>query len=427
VRADAAQKAGGIVNSIRISCRRDSSFGFALELQVALRRHFAAQLCMDTDAPSTEAASASAADQALESRTVVLVVIGPRWLGAGESGARQIDDPHDAVRDQVRKALQARAILIPVLVGGASMPSAPELPTDVQPLAASKPRSLRANRWDADLADLLGFVHDALQSLEMAADEASEIDPVFNPLPPVGPGMYAFAWSAAVFGIVFAVLGAGMVIDEARFERDALPATARVSQLMEDRSKDGASTYYPVVDFVDARGQSHRATPRWHMSSSPPEYVPGEAVQILYDPIHPNGVAIDTFSGRWGMGSTFGRIGIIALIAPAIPAMFWWKYRRKWRRLLIVGRPIGTVLHSVRQKRVWVTFTSRVFYVQTEWQDPVSRGTVIFRSLPIWNALNEKTLPRGNITVVVNRDDVRDYLMDLSFLSRAKPPQYLSR
>ena len=140
------------MNSIRISCRRDSSFGFALELQVALRRHFAAQLCMDTDAPSTEAASASAADQALESRTVVLVVIGPRWLAAGESGARRIDDPHDAVRDQVRKALQARAILIPVLVGGASMPSAPELPTDVQPLAASKPRSLRANRWDADWA-----------------------------------------------------------------------------------------------------------------------------------------------------------------------------------------------------------------------------------------------------------------------------------
>ncbi|HEY0640414.1 MAG TPA: toll/interleukin-1 receptor domain-containing protein [Pseudonocardiaceae bacterium] len=66
----------------------------------------------------------------LRSCTVLLVVMGPRWLTlTGDTGARRIDDPADWVRCEIAEALSHRLRVIPVLLDGAVLPTAGELPS----------------------------------------------------------------------------------------------------------------------------------------------------------------------------------------------------------------------------------------------------------------------------------------------------------
>lgn len=60
----------------------------------------------------------------LEESRVVLVVIGPNWLSS--LNARK-NDPIDYVRTEVALALESQAVVIPVIVSNASMPTVAEL------------------------------------------------------------------------------------------------------------------------------------------------------------------------------------------------------------------------------------------------------------------------------------------------------------
>jgi len=73
---------------------------------------------------------------AVELCDIVLTVIGPRWLAAEDSaGARRLDDPFDFVRLEVGAALERDIPVIPVIVGGATMPTPEELPEAIREIA----------------------------------------------------------------------------------------------------------------------------------------------------------------------------------------------------------------------------------------------------------------------------------------------------
>ena len=76
-----------------------------------------------------------ALDKALDTCDAALVIIGPRWLGPGENGARRIDDPNDFVLIEATRLLARKVPIIPVLVQGAQMPSRSELPSALAGLA----------------------------------------------------------------------------------------------------------------------------------------------------------------------------------------------------------------------------------------------------------------------------------------------------
>ena len=83
---------------------------------------------------------------------VLLVVMGPEWLNAkDENGVRRLDDPSDFVRLETASALRRDIPVIPVLVRGAGMPHAEQLPKDLKELAYRNCCELTHARWKSDI------------------------------------------------------------------------------------------------------------------------------------------------------------------------------------------------------------------------------------------------------------------------------------
>ena len=75
-------------------------------------------------------------EQGINACQVQLVIIGPNWLDARyPNGERRLDDPTDFVRIELEAGLRCEDILlIPVLVSGAQIPTADELPVPLREL-----------------------------------------------------------------------------------------------------------------------------------------------------------------------------------------------------------------------------------------------------------------------------------------------------
>ena len=102
------------------------------------------------------------------SSLVLLALIGGRWLTiAGQDGRPRLDDPRDLVRLEIEAALARNVRVIPILVDGARMPRAEELPAGLAKLAYRQALELRANRLDDDGQRLL-------RVLDWAIAEAQE-------------------------------------------------------------------------------------------------------------------------------------------------------------------------------------------------------------------------------------------------------------
>jgi hypothetical protein len=71
----------------------------------------------------------------LREAEVLIVVIGPRWLGADAAGTVRMSQESDPVRAEIEAALARSMPLIPVLVDGARMPSSAELPASFNEFA----------------------------------------------------------------------------------------------------------------------------------------------------------------------------------------------------------------------------------------------------------------------------------------------------
>lgn len=68
---------------------------------------------------------------------VLLLIIGKDWLNVTDDlGRRRLDDPNDFVRIEAEHGLQrGRMLVVPVLVGGARMPTEADLPDSMRELA----------------------------------------------------------------------------------------------------------------------------------------------------------------------------------------------------------------------------------------------------------------------------------------------------
>ncbi len=122
---------------IFISYRRDDSGAQAGRIYDRLSGHFGRErVFMDIDGVDLGEDFVDVINRTLAASGVVIAVIGKEWLTiSDEEGRRRLSNPKDLVRIEIATALRRRIRIIPVLVGGATMPRAKQLPRLLAPLA----------------------------------------------------------------------------------------------------------------------------------------------------------------------------------------------------------------------------------------------------------------------------------------------------
>lgn len=114
---------------------------------------------MDVDAIQPGQDFARVIEERLARCDVVVVLIGREWLTCTDAnGRRRLDDPEDFVRQEIIAGLTRSLAVVPVLVEGAVMPSAADLPAALAALAGRQALTLSDVRFEADSAVLLEVV-----------------------------------------------------------------------------------------------------------------------------------------------------------------------------------------------------------------------------------------------------------------------------
>jgi len=95
---------------------------------------------------------------------VFLAVIGPRWLDAkDDSGRRRIENADDFVAIEIAAALAGDIRVIPVLVDGAQMPKAVDLPEHLKPLVRRNAVEVRNAQFGRDAEALAEKIREGLK------------------------------------------------------------------------------------------------------------------------------------------------------------------------------------------------------------------------------------------------------------------------
>jgi hypothetical protein len=92
----------------------------------------------------------------IASSDAVLVFIGKKWLEPPLLGGNaRIWDSNDYVRAEIRAALARPIIILPILVDGAHMPQAEQLPGDIKGIVGKNALPLRHERFDDDAENIV--------------------------------------------------------------------------------------------------------------------------------------------------------------------------------------------------------------------------------------------------------------------------------
>lgn len=144
------------MSGIFISYRREDSAAYAGRLYDRLCAHFGAdQVFMEADDIPPGADFAAHIGAKVGSCDALIAVIGKNWLTARNSDGRlRLSDPNDVVGLELALALQRKILLLPVLVGGASMPKPEELRSNLKALVGRNALTLNDQNFQRDV-DLL--------------------------------------------------------------------------------------------------------------------------------------------------------------------------------------------------------------------------------------------------------------------------------
>lgn len=172
--------------AIFIGYRRDDTADVAGRIFDALESRFGRDhIFKDVDNLHPGADFAEYINHVLPRCRVALILIGPNWVNAqDEDGHRRLDDPHDWVRTEIEIALAAGDLdVVPVLINGARMPRAEELPPSLHPLLRRHAATIRR---DPDFRDDIARLSQALEQrlyVDLSAAGAVGIDSEIGPAP----------------------------------------------------------------------------------------------------------------------------------------------------------------------------------------------------------------------------------------------------
>ena len=142
---------------IFISYRRNDSGGRAGRLYDRLIDRFGqGQVFMDVDTIRPGLDFVEVVQEAVASCDALIAVIGDEWLGASDdNGRRRLENPEDLVRLEIATALERDIRVIPVLVQGAQMPVATDLPEGLEALARRNSVEVSDTSFRTDIDQLI--------------------------------------------------------------------------------------------------------------------------------------------------------------------------------------------------------------------------------------------------------------------------------
>lgn len=250
--------------NVFINYRRDDSAGWAGRLHDRLVRTLPARrVFIDVDDIPPGEDFAGLLDAQVAQCDVFLAVIGPRWLNSADAGGhRRIDNPSDFVRIEIASALRRSNVhVIPVLVDGAAVPNAAELPEDLRPLVERNALQIRGEHFHRDSERLVATVSRRL------------------PLRVRRHRLLRTLYAATAVGVVAALLVAAI-------HAGRLPAAFGVETLIRPSAREWATLTYVdktnpalLVDFV----RRHPDTPEGREAKLWMQYISARAWSKVKD------------------------------------------------------------------------------------------------------------------------------------------------
>jgi tetratricopeptide (TPR) repeat protein len=152
-----------MVARIFINYRREDSPGIAGRLHDRLGQSFGRKtLFMDVDHIPPGVDFVTHLNNQVAACDVFLAIIGPNWLNVtNEKGERRLDATDDFVAIEIAAALARNIRVIPVLVDGARMPKAGDLPKSLKPLVRRQAIDLRHTHFGRDADALIEKIGEA--------------------------------------------------------------------------------------------------------------------------------------------------------------------------------------------------------------------------------------------------------------------------
>jgi TIR domain/Invasion associated locus B (IalB) protein len=153
-----------MVARIFINYRREDSPGIAGRLHDRLGQSFGRKtLFMDVDHIPPGVDFVTHLNNQVAACDVFLAIIGPNWLNVtNEKGERRLDATDDFVAIEIAAALARNIRVIPVLVDGARMPKAGDLPKSLKPLVRRQAIDLRHTHFGRDADALIEKIREAV-------------------------------------------------------------------------------------------------------------------------------------------------------------------------------------------------------------------------------------------------------------------------
>lgn len=150
------QSATRIRGKVFISYRREDSLAYTRLLKQSLLHYINEdRLFMDIEAIKDGDDFVDAIESAIKACDSVIAVIGPRWSSCtDDAGQRRLEKGDDFVRLEIATAFSEGKVVVPVLVGNATMPGPEELTADIAPLWRRHARELSDSRWEYDSGEL---------------------------------------------------------------------------------------------------------------------------------------------------------------------------------------------------------------------------------------------------------------------------------
>lgn len=161
---------------IFVSYRRDDSQGFAGRLADDLTDALGAELVFrDVEIPVGHDFT-DVLHRAVAACDVLIVVIGRNWQAVSAQGAQsRLFDPTDWVRAEIEAAFAQGKKVIPVLVGGAKMCRASDLPESIAHLSKVQAFVMRDRRWDDDVVRLIAVMQKEVPGLKPDTSQKQQV------------------------------------------------------------------------------------------------------------------------------------------------------------------------------------------------------------------------------------------------------------